>query len=85
MRQRKPQYSPEPLAVSPRVGFGMIQVGNTKGYDLIARGELDSFIDGHQRRITVESIKAYIARRLAETAGQSSRRIQNTKPTATNA
>jgi len=77
--------STEPLAVPPRVAFKMLSVGTTKGYDLLARGELESFVDGHMRRITIASINAYVARRVAETAGQPSRRIQNTKTAAATA
>jgi hypothetical protein len=42
----------------------MLACGNTRGYELIAAGELESFRDGRFRKITVASIKAYIARRL---------------------
>jgi excisionase family DNA binding protein len=42
----------------------MLDVGNTRFYELIAAGELESYKDGKSRKITVASIKAYIARRI---------------------
>src|SRR5262249_61125372 len=54
----------EPLAVKPRVAWQMLQCSNTRGYELLNRGELQSFRDGGSRKITVESIKNYVARQL---------------------
>ncbi len=54
----------EPLVVSPRRARRMLDCGNTRLYELIAARELDTFKDGKSRKITVISIKAYIARRL---------------------
>jgi len=56
----------EPLAVRPREAWRMLGCGNSHGYELLARGELESFTDGAARKITVDSIKRYIARRLAK-------------------
>jgi hypothetical protein len=42
----------------------MLGVSNTRGYALIKAKELDSFLDGRSRKITVESIRNYIARRI---------------------
>jgi hypothetical protein len=55
----------EPLVVSPSVAWRMLACGKTRGYELIAAGELQSFTDGRSRKITVASIKRYIERRLA--------------------
>jgi hypothetical protein len=55
----------EPLLVRPRTAWLMLGYGNTHGYELLNGGELVSFLDGHARKITVESIHAYIARKLA--------------------
>jgi hypothetical protein len=52
------------LVVKPRVAWKMLSCSNTRGYELLAAGELDSFLDGRSRKITVESIRRYIARRL---------------------
>jgi hypothetical protein len=46
----------------------MLACGNTRGYQLLAAGELESFLDGRSRKITVESIYRYIARRLGKSA-----------------
>jgi hypothetical protein len=56
-----------PLVVSPRRARHLLDVGNTRLYELLAANELDSFLDGRSRKITVESIHRYISRRL--TAG----------------
>jgi excisionase family DNA binding protein len=56
----------EPLVVRPRVAWRLLDCGNAYGYRLIAAGELESYRDGRARKITVESIHAYIKRRLAD-------------------
>jgi excisionase family DNA binding protein len=55
-----------PLAVKPRAVCRMLDCGLTRVYELITAGELESFKDGRSRKISVASIEAYIARRLAE-------------------
>jgi hypothetical protein len=55
---------PAPLVVKPRVAWKMLACSNTRGYQLLAAGELESFLDGRSRKITVASIRDYIARRL---------------------
>jgi hypothetical protein len=42
----------------------MLDCGNTRLYELINDKELVSYLDGRSRKITVESIRALIARRL---------------------
>jgi hypothetical protein len=56
----------KPLLVKPKAAWRMLACGNTRGYELLAAGELESFLDGHSRKITVESIHRYIERRLRE-------------------
>jgi excisionase family DNA binding protein len=58
-----------PLVVSPREAWRLLACGNTRGYALLAAGELESYLDGRSRRITMRSIHRYIAERLAETNG----------------
>jgi hypothetical protein len=60
--------SVEPLLVRPRDAWRMLGCGNTRGYELLAAGELVSFLDGRSRKVTVESIHRYIARKLASAA-----------------
>jgi hypothetical protein len=55
----------ERLVVSPHRACIMLGVGITRLYELIAARELDSYLDGRARRITVASIHRRIARRLA--------------------
>ena len=52
------------LLVSPASAMTMLSCGRTRLYELLDRGELESFLDGRARRITVASIHAYIARKL---------------------
>jgi hypothetical protein len=54
----------EPLVVAPRGACKMLTCGLTRFYEILP--ELDSYMDGRARRITVESIKRHIARKLAE-------------------
>jgi excisionase family DNA binding protein len=49
-------------------------------YSLINGGELESYTEGRSRRITVESINAYVKRRLA---AEAARRAGRDKPTDT--
>ena len=56
----------QPLAVAPKVAFGMLGVGVTHGYELINTGALSSFPIGRCPRIPLKSIEAYIERQLAE-------------------
>ena len=54
-----------PLAVPPKDAWRLLGVSNSTGYELLAAGELNSFRLGRARRITVESVRQLIARRLA--------------------
>ena len=56
----------EPVVVRPKDAFAAIGVGVTKGYELIGSGELDVIKIGRATRITVKSINAMVARRIAE-------------------
>lgn len=44
------------IAVSPKVAFDMLDVGTTKGYELINKGDLEAFKIGRATRITTASI-----------------------------
>lgn len=56
----------DPLAVSPKDAFRAIGVGHTKGFELIATGDLETFKIGRATRITTASIQGFVARQLAE-------------------
>jgi hypothetical protein len=58
--------SNERLVVSPRRARQMLDTGNTRLYELLAAGELDSFLEGRSRKITVGSIHRFIERRLGK-------------------
>ena len=61
-------YRSKPLAVTPRQACMLLSIGNTHLYELIRTGELDSYLEGRARRITMESIQRRVARKLGETA-----------------
>jgi hypothetical protein len=50
----------------------MLACSNTRLYQLLAERQLDSFLDGRSRKITVESIHRYIRRQLAPTDNSAS-------------
>ena len=62
---KSPAQSITPLLVKPREAWRMLGCGNTRGYALLNARELESFLDGRSRKITVASIRDYIARKLA--------------------
>jgi len=62
--------SEPPLAVPPREASRLLSVGMSRLYELMRAGELESYEDGRTRRITMASITAYVARRLADSAGR---------------
>src|SRR5262245_49023642 len=55
------------IIVGPRRARHMLDCGITHLYQLLAAGELESFLDGRSRKITVASIKRYVERRLSTT------------------
>ena len=76
-KKRKPPHTRhptctnvDPIVVSTAEARRMGCWGKTKLFDLIRDGELESFLDGTQRRITVASIRAYIQRKLQEAANE---------------
>jgi excisionase family DNA binding protein len=58
------QYGLEPLVLRPRDACRLLSVGNTRLYELLSAGELESYLDGRSRKITVESIHRYVLRHL---------------------
>jgi len=53
---------------SPRVAGEMLGYGKTYIFRLLKNGELKSYRDGGARRIITQSLRDYVARRLAEDA-----------------
>lgn len=58
----------EPIAVRPKVAARILDVSVAYLYELLARGDLVSYRDGAARKIMVDSLRAYVARRVAEEA-----------------
>jgi excisionase family DNA binding protein len=54
----------QPIGVKPKAATRLGIGGLTTIYDLLGRGELESYQIGRSRFITIKSIEAYIARRL---------------------
>ncbi len=62
----KPSINVKPLVVGTTEARRLGGWGKTKIFELIATGELDSYLEGRVRRITLESIEARIQRKLHE-------------------
>jgi excisionase family DNA binding protein len=56
----------EPIVVRPKQACVLLGCGLTYLFNLLNAGELESYRDGRSRLITVASIKARIAQKLAE-------------------
>jgi len=54
----------EALVVSPRGAEQLLGISKTTLYELLNRGELESFTLGRSRKITLASIRALIERRI---------------------
>lgn len=68
----------EPLVVRPRVAKRMLGDKENEGlWVLINTGELESYLDGRARLITVASIKGYVARQLAAAKNPPSAALSN--------
>jgi excisionase family DNA binding protein len=65
-----------PLVVKPRKACMLLDCGLTHVYKLIADGDLESFLDGRSRKITVESIRKHIRRRAALAAAPAEKRVE---------
>jgi len=55
----------EPLAVSPKQACLLLSVGNTRLYQLIGSGELETYKEGRSTKVTMRSIRARHERQLA--------------------
>lgn len=54
----------EPLVVSPRDARKAIGCGNTRFYELLNLGEIQSYTDGRSRKVIVASLRDYVTRQL---------------------
>jgi excisionase family DNA binding protein len=64
-----------PLVMSPNQTMKALLISREKLYGLINSGELQSYTEGRSRRITIESINAYVYRRLAQEAERRGRNV----------
>jgi len=64
-RMRAELASAEALLVRPAVAEAMLGCSHKQLYGLLNSGELQSFAEGRRRFITVQSIRDYLARKLA--------------------
>jgi hypothetical protein len=60
----------KPLVVSMAKAGALLDCGHDQIYDLIKAGELDSYIESNRRKVTMASIEALVAKRLAATGGK---------------
>jgi excisionase family DNA binding protein len=60
----------EPLAVSPRQACLLLGIGTTRLYELIRDRDLVAYHEGRARRITMESIRARVARLVGAGGGE---------------
>jgi hypothetical protein len=56
----------EPFACSPAQAQQILAIGHSRLFELIKSGELETYVDGRSRKITMRSIKARLERLLAE-------------------
>lgn len=70
MPGRPPEISDVALVTTPAVAKAMLSCGTTRLYELINKGEIESYLDGKSRRITKASIHAYIKRKIEESQGR---------------
>jgi hypothetical protein len=55
----------KPLVVGMTKAEHLLDSGADKLYDLIKAGELDSYLDGNRRKVTIASIERYVRKQLA--------------------
>jgi hypothetical protein len=55
----------QPLAVKTKDAWTMLGCSNAHGYKLITEGQIDSYLNGRIRLVTVASIQAYVEKQVA--------------------
>jgi excisionase family DNA binding protein len=59
-------HDAEPILVSPRQALRLLDISNSSLYELLRSGQIRSLHVGRSRRIPLEAIKEFVAKRLAE-------------------
>jgi excisionase family DNA binding protein len=54
------------LLLRPKQAMYLLNCGHTRLYEMIAAGDIESFLDGGARKISTASVEAYIERKLKE-------------------
>jgi len=70
----------EALAGSPRQACQLLNVGNSYLYTLIGKGELETYVEGGKRMITMRSIHDRIRRLVVASKGAVAKATPNPKP-----
>ena len=65
-----------PLMVKPKAACHLLGCSNTRLYELIASGEIPSFLDGASRKIPTDGIRKYIERLTAAGSSANTRQVQ---------
>ena len=65
---RTPPLAP-PLAVPTKEASRLLSLSMSRLYELLRNGDLQSYVDGYNRRVTMASIHEYVERRLADSGG----------------
>ena len=77
---RPRDFAIEPIVVRPRAARRMLgNCSHDELYRKIANGELESYLDGRRRLITVASIERDIARKLAAAAANGFERARGAR------
>lgn len=66
----------EPLLLRPEQAAEAIGVSWSRLYEMLARGELTSITVGRSRRVPVDALRHWLARRLDEQASVDERRAE---------
>jgi hypothetical protein len=64
------QVGIEIISTSPKNARKVIGCGNTRFYELLNSGEIQSYTDGRSRKVLVASLRDYVARQLEAEASK---------------
>ena len=69
----------EPLVVRPNTAMRLLDCGRAYLYELINSGEVESYLDGDARKITMRSIRARIERKVSEPLQKTKRKLRESQ------